>query len=276
MAGTKVPVAESVRASIAFLKASVPQTYGILGLVMIVNLAGWFMTANPVISMLVAIPFGVMASAALMRLAFIEEHRGDPAFRLGPLGLQWGMPEWRLLGALGLLALLLLIGVLFLVMLVFVFGAAAVLTAGAKSVQAVGAAPASPAATLTGSLLLLVGMLIAMFVAVRVCLYPAATVTTGKIQVFSTWPLTRGQFWHILGAMVLLNLPSLVLSMLAVYVPASLGLTAVFGVVLSAVNAFIELPLLNGLYAHLYKGLRQSVVVAAPIPTANAGPWGAA
>jgi hypothetical protein len=226
--------------------------------------------------MLVAIPFGIMASAALMRLAFIDEHRGDPAFRLGPLGLQWGMPEWRLLGALALLGFLMLIGVLFLVLMIIVCGAAAVFTASVKTGQVANAAPASPEATAIGSAFLLVGMLIAMFVAVRVCLYPAATVTNGKIQVFSTWPLTRGQFWQIFGAMILLNLPSLILSMLVFYVAMSPALSAVFGVVHSAVIAFIELPLLNGLYAYLYRGLRQPVVVAAPEPIVGAGPWGAA
>ena len=276
MAGTKVPVADAVRASIAFLKSSVPHTYGILGLVMLVNLAGWFLTANPFASLLVSIPFNVMAAAALMRLAFMDEHAGDPDFRLGPSGLQWRMTEWRLLGAIALLAFLLLIGVLFLVMLVFICGASAVLTAGAKGVEAVGSAPASPQATAIGSALLLAGTMLAVFVKVHVCLYPAATVTTKKIQVFSTWPLTRGQFWPILAATIVLNLPSLILSMLAVYVPTSLGLSPIFGVVLAGVNAFVELPLLNGLYAYLYKGLRQPQVVAATEPVAGAGPWGAA
>ena len=276
MAGTKVAVADAVRASIAFLKSSVPRTYGILGLVMLVNLAGWFLTANPFASLLVSIPFNVMAAAALMRLAFMDEHAGDPDFRLGPSGLQWRMTEWRLLGAIALLAFLLLIGVLFLVMLVFICGAAAVLTAGTKGVEAVGSAPASPQATAIGSALLLAGTMLAVFVKVHVCLYPAATVTTKKIQVFSTWPLTRGQFWPILAATIVLNLPSLILSMLAVYVPTSLGLSPIFGVVLAGVNAFVELPLLNGLYAYLYKGLRQPQVVAATEPVVGAGPWGAA
>jgi len=206
----------------------------------------------------------------------MDEHAGDPDFRLGPSGLQWRMTEWRLLGAIALLAFLLLIGVLFLVMLVFICGAAAVLTAGAKGVEAVGSAPASPQATAIGSALLLAGTMLAVFVKVHVCLYPAATVTTKKIQVFSTWPLTRGQFWPILAATIVLNLPSLILSMLAVYVPTSLGLSPIFGVVLAGVNAFVELPLLNGLYAYLYKGLRQPQVVAATEPVAGAGPWGAA
>jgi hypothetical protein len=273
MAGTKVPVVESVRASIAFLKYSVPQAYGILGLVMIVNLAGWFLTANPIATLLVAVPFNIMASAALMRLAFADEHPGDPAFRLGPLGLQWRMTEWRLLGAVCLLALLLVIGILFMVMLVFIFGAAAVLTTGAKAVQAAGTQPASPAAAATGSALLLAGAMTAVFVKVHVCLYPAATVTKNKIEVFSTWPLTKGQFWPILAATILLNLPSVILSMLAVYVPVSMGFSPVFGIFLAGVNAFVELPLLNGLYAFLYRGLRPPMATAAPTSLAGSGPW---
>ncbi len=276
MAGTKVPVAESVKASIAFLRYSIPHAYGILSLVMVVNLGGWFLTANPIATLLVAVPFNIMASAALMRLAFADEHPGDPDFRLGPSGLQWRLTEWRLLGAVCLLALLLVIGILFLVMLVFVFGAAAVLTSGSKAVQAAGTQTASPAAAATGGALLLAAMMIAVFVKVHVCLYPAATVTNKKIEVFSTWPLTKGQFWPILAATVLLNLPSLILSMLAVYVPVSLGLSPVFGVVLAGVNAFVELPLLNGLYAYLYKGLRPPVATVALTPAAGAGPWGTA
>lgn len=271
MAGTKVPVGESVRASVDFWKYSVPQTYGILGLVMLVNLAGWFMSSSPVAAVIIATPFGIMASGALMRLAFVDEHPGDASFRLGPSGLQWSRPEWRLLGGLGLLVFLGLLGLLALIMAIFIFGAAAVVTSGTQAVQA---NKPSPAAMATAQALAMVGLIVGTWVAVRVCLYPAATVATKKIQVFSTWSLTKGQFWHIFSAMILLNLPTLVLSTLATYVPVSLGLSPVFGLALSAVNAFVELPLLNGLYAYLYRGLRPTpapLVVSEPV--AGRGPW---
>ena len=56
---------------------------------------------------------GQLMSLATMgtvyRLAFAEDHPGDPSFALGHLGLQWGRTEWRLLGASLLLILFLAI-----------------------------------------------------------------------------------------------------------------------------------------------------------------------
>ena len=36
--------------------------------------------------------------AALMRIAFADEHAGEAEFQPGPRGIQWGRPEWRLIG----------------------------------------------------------------------------------------------------------------------------------------------------------------------------------
>jgi hypothetical protein len=38
-----------------------------------------------------------------------------------------------------------------------------------------------------------------IYAAVRLVLVPAATASSGKVMVFETWPLTKGQFWPILA-----------------------------------------------------------------------------
>ena len=40
-----------------------------------------------------------MGYAALMRIAFADENPGEKEFAPGRGGFQWGMPEWRLIGA---------------------------------------------------------------------------------------------------------------------------------------------------------------------------------
>ncbi len=270
MAG-RVPVLESVKASIDFLTYSVPQTFGVLTMVMLVNMAGWFMGSNPAAALvrLVAALVSVMAAGALLRLAFVDEHPGDATFRVGPLGLQWGMPEWRLLGGLALLGFLTLLAFLAWLMAVFIFGAAAVVASGSQTAQA---GHPSPAALQTAGALAVVVLAIGIWIAVRVCLYPAATVSLSRLQVFSTWTLTKGQFWPILAATLLLSLPAIVLSALATHVTAHSS-TALLGLLWSAVNAFVELPLLNGLYAYLYRGLRPAVAVETDNSPISDGPW---
>ena len=113
-----------------------------------------------------------------------------------------------------------------------------------------------------------------IWVGIRVCLYSPATVAEQHVQVFSTWPLTRGLFWPILGAVVVLLAPALVLTLVEESWRASDAVGTGLAILVAAVNAFVELPLICGLYAHLYKRLRVGPVLDETAPAAVRGPWG--
>jgi hypothetical protein len=279
----KAPVLDSVRAAIVFARASVPRVAGVLALVMLLNIAsdmagGW--TAG-VLTLVATLLGSLMANAALLRLAFADEHPGEPDFGLGPQGFQFGRPELRLLGAIGLLMLFAFLAVLFLLLLAFIFTIAMVVAVHGQTAAPTATTTLPPDVQAMLSLLILVFTLGLLWMAVRICLYPAATVATQRIQVFSTWKLTEGNWWRIFAAFILLLLPAIVL---AGFLEASQhypALQAGFAVLSAGVNAFVEIPLFCGLYAYLYKHLR------APGPTASlrgdiaepssvgvAGPWG--
>jgi hypothetical protein len=131
------------------------------------------------------------------------------------------------------------------------------------------------------SLLILAFALGLLWMAVRVCLYPAATIATQHIQVFSTWKLTGGNWWRIFAAFLLLLLPAIVLAGFLTASQRYPALQAGFAILSAAVNAFVEIPLFCGLYAYLYKHLRSASPAPAPMPVAGgapsaglAGPWG--
>ena len=254
MAGTNVPVMESVRAAIGFWRFSTPRTAGVLGAVLLANLISTTAAAPAlrVLFGLVGVAVGVMANAALPRLAFSDEHLRDPEFRIGPSGFQWGRPETRLLGATLLLAFLLFIAVLFLIVLAVICGAADVMVGGH------GAAPTTPSSGVRAvvATLALVMALIGLWIGVRVALYPAATIAEKRLMVFSTWTLTKGQFFRILTSIVLVLAPTMVLTLVKTSPVLPSVAAAPLALLLSVVNAFVEVPLVCGLYAFLYRGLR--------------------
>ena len=282
MTRTKVPVLEAVRAAVRFAQVNVPKAAGALTLVMLLNIAGG-MTGRAVYLAfafgVLGLLAGVMANAALLRLAFAEEHPGDPEFRLGPFGLQWGRPELRLLGAVLLVMLFVVLAALLMVLLAIIVSVA---TLAANGVHAVAPDPAHlpPAAQVAVSLLILVFALAGLWVAVRICLYPAATVAEQRVQVFSTWKLTQGAFWPIFAAILLLLAPAFLLVLAIQAARALPAAQAALSVIFSAVGAFVIGPMITGLYAYLYGGLRSggpAPALATPTSLKSdglAGPWG--
>ncbi len=281
---TKPAVLDSVRAAIGFARASVPRVAGVLGLVMLLNIAGdmagdRFAEAATFVAALLA---SLMANAALLRLAFADEHAGDPEFRIGRQGFQFGQPELRLLGAGLLLALFGLLALLFLLLLVVIFTVALLVTVHGQTVAPTAASKLPPDVQMMLSGLVLVFAVALLWVAVRVCLYPAATIAEKRIQVFSTWRLTAGNWWRIFAAFFLLLLPALVLALLLGVSQPYPALQAAFAIASAAVNAFVEVPLFCGLYVHLYRQLRGAspgvvtsvASVKGETPAGLAGPWG--
>ena len=279
----KAPVLESVRAAILFARASVPRVAGVLGLVMLLNVAGDMASgwAAGFLTFVAALLGSLMANAALLRLAFADEHPSDADFKIGPQGFQFGRPELRLLGAIGLLLLFAVLAILFLLLLAFIFTIALVVAVHGQTALPTAATTLPPDVQAMLSLLILAFAMGFLWMAVRVCLYPAATIASQRIQVFSTWKLTGGNWWRIFAAFLLLLLPAIVLAGFLTASQHYPALQAGFAILSAAVNAFVEVPLFCGLYAYLYKHLRTT----APAPVAPtlagetssaglAGPWG--
>ena len=278
----KPAIMDSVRAAIAFARAAIPRVAGVLGLVMLLNLAGDMANDRfaEIATFVAALLASLMANAALLRLAFAEQHPGDPEFAIGRQGFQFGQPELRLLGAILLLALFGLIAFLFMLLLVIIFTVALLVTVHGQTAPPTAATKLPPDVQLMLEGLVLVFALGLLWVAVRVCLYPAATIAEKRIQVFSTWKLTAGHWWRIFAALFILLLPALVLTLLLGASSGAPPLQAALAVLSAGVNAFIEVPLFCGLYAHLYKHLHGGAPAyaapsVAPPPSAGlAGPWG--
>lgn len=270
-------VMEPVRAAIAFARANVMRVVGVLGLLMLLNIGAVVLSREITswVLFVLGLVVGLMAQGALLRLAFAEEHPGEKEFRIGPFGFQFGRPELNLLLALGLLLFLMLLGLLFLLFLTFVFTIAAYGLGHASATPPAPGAQLPPEVQLIVSALMFVFGLAIIWVGVRVCLYPAATVAERKVQVFSVWKLTEGRFWPIFAAILILAAPALLLEMAAMSVTAP-GVQLALAFISAAVNAFVEAPLLFGLYAVLYKRLRAfAPAPAATVATAGAGgPWG--
>ncbi len=276
---TKPPVMEVVRSAILFARTNVMKVAGVLALVMLLNVAseaagGVIAIALTVVATLLG---SLMANAALLRLAFADEHPGDPDFKIGPQGFQFGRPEVRLLGAIVLLSLFFFLAILFLLVLAFIFTIALVAAVHGQTVVPANAEQLPPDVRAMLSVLILLFGAAMLWAAVRVCLYPAATIADKRIQVFSTWRLTAGSWLRIFAAFLILLAPAIVLAALIKASQPYPAVQAGFAIVSAAVNAFVEVPLFCGLYATLYKALR----TAGPAisrgdagPAGLAGPWG--
>ena len=186
-----------------------------------------------------------------------------------------------MLGAIALLMLFAVLAVLFLLLLAFIFTIAMVVAVHGQTAVPTAKTTLPPDVQAMLSLLILAFAAGLLWMAVRICLYPAATIATGRIQVFSTWKLTEGAWWPIFAAFSVLLLPAIVLAGVLAASQHYPALQAGFAILSAAVNAFVEIPLFCGLYAYLYKHLRG---VAPPAPLGAvpggtpspglAGPWG--
>jgi hypothetical protein len=272
-----VPIKQSVRAAFEFRRLHWRTVAGVLGLVALggtLNAAGEMSgdRGAQMIGEIVYVIGTAMAYAALMRLAFADEHPGDPEFRPGPQGFQWGKPEWRLLGVA---VLILFAYVIAFVMFLF-FAMLVIIVAGGAGVLKDGATPddllkaLGPGGATVLGLLVIAFALGLLYVAVRISLAPAATVARRRISVFDTWALTKGQVWPLLAATLLVSLPSIVAGIVVGVIQNQTGQPTgprdamqiampgalIVGLIPGLVVAFIQLPLSVGLVAYLFRGLR--------------------
>jgi len=225
----------------------------------------------PTVAILLLIPTELLVwtvvSGALMRIALGELHPDDPAFRLGPVGLQWTGIETRLLGARLLLILL-----LFLALTAAVF---CMLLAGVVVAAMTGQPPTLATAfflTPSGMAISLVGLAFAVltgWVATRLALSNPATADRGQVQAFSTWSLTAGRrAWRVLFWMPLLIFGGFVLGFLIRWldrtnsVPSAL--MPVVWIAYALLLGFVQTPLAAGVSAYAYRRLSAEAEAAAP------------
>lgn len=280
----KVPVMESVKEAYSYFFANWTQWIPagiILGLV-----AGWYQMQ--VIALAkgessIPITVGVFLIFLLTSLVFsaaVYRHcfRGEFS---QPVGLDLGKDELRVLGAAGSVALV--FGIIALFILILIGGAAFTLIASAGIDPSL--AETNPEAFSEAALeamgggaagLIIIFMIflgcVSIFVSVRLCFVTAATVAEQRMMIFQTWGFTKGNFWRIVGAMILTALPvgilvGIVMAIVQAVIVGGVEDTAIatasapqvfgFGFIEGIGNAIIALPSV-ALITFLYKGLRPS------------------
>ncbi|HTI68252.1 MAG TPA: hypothetical protein VL460_11965 [Caulobacteraceae bacterium] len=274
---SKVPILQSARAALEFRRLHWRRVTGVLTAVAVggtLNAAGELSGNVGLrgIGEVIYLVATAMAYAALMRLAFADEHPDDPEFRPGPQGFQWGRPEWRLLGV----ALLVLFAYVIALLMVIFVAMLVLVVSGVSGAVKEGATPEAllaalgPGATTVLGLLMIAFMVGMIYAAVRISLAPAATVSRKRISVFETWRLTKGQAWPVLLATLLVSLPSIVTALVLAVVVRQTGHPTgpegalqiampgalIVGLLPGLVVAYLQLPLGVGLVAYLFRGLR--------------------
>lgn len=256
-----ISVREGVRAGYGFIPAAWRAVAGALILAAVTGASYFYADAAhlgrpAVLAALVAhFLVGAVAQGALFRLAL--DQTGN-----GPLGLQWRGLESRLLG----LTLLTLLFFVVVVLVLTIVVAAAII--GVSIAAGVPFQPGNPGwlgeMGLVGGLILALVVIAAyvvfVWLAVRLSLASAATAAVGRIQLLSTFPLTKGHVWRLLGSLLIVAAP-VIAAALATGVATGLagGLpdpaTAAFAIVTGLLVAFVYLPAAAGLLVYIYRRL---------------------
>jgi hypothetical protein len=248
------------------------QIWGILalnGLACTVFFAGLF-AQN--LDLLVAAEVGLLFTmystyGAVIRVALGADHPDDPEFRLGNLGLQWRMMELRMLGSQALLLIFLVILAMLMsvALLAPVLGYVMSTTAKLPSTQEELQRVLGPNGIQAVNLAYSVMQLILMGVALRLSLNMVATGDRKKVSMLRTWKLTRGHFFQLLGATVVLGLPTVLIISVGFSAglaldgrpsPLAPGETFIYSLVCGAWAGAAAMPLAAGVQAYFYRNLK--------------------
>lgn len=280
----KVPVMDSVQHAFGYLKDSWTKwlpACGVLGLA-----SGWYQVH--VVSMASGqanglTTFGVFCIFMLTSFVFstaVYRHYFTGEFPQ-PIGLLLGAEELRVIGAA--LSVFLVFGIIG-AFLFIIFGVAAMTLVASSGIdpslaqsdpEAFQQAFAAAMGTGPGFVLIFLGLALialAVFVSVRLIFVTAATVHEKRMMVFQTWSFSKGNFWRIVGAILIVTLPlaigaSILSAIFQAIILGSVddkalmeaGAASLFavGFVQGAANAIIAVATV-GLVGYLYKGLRPS------------------
>jgi hypothetical protein len=207
------------------------------------------------VTSLVWAPFGListlMLAGALSRIAIGDDLASARRLGLGPAGLQFGLPELRLLGASLLCAVFMamILSVVALVLLA-VFGMAE-LDARAIELRQWGAVgPAWKLVLL--ALVTLFALYAVLVLVVRLSLFGPATLGRGHMVSLNSMGIAQGSFWPLLGGLLVVGLPKIVLLVLT---GAGL-LSGVIGWIVWAVTlTALEAPLTMAFLGEAYRRL---------------------
>jgi hypothetical protein len=222
---------------------------------------------SPVSGLVVALAT-VPAWGALLRLGLRERHPGDGAYRIGPAGLQWRAGEWRIVGST-LLLLLTLLAPFGLIMAAY-FGLS---SAGVVSVKidlpTPAVSPAGPTdvaqfADLAVAALIPLAVVCAFAaIVVRLAGTLPASIERKRLVLFAAWPLTRGGFWPILAASLVVGVANVALSVvgdLLSMIVGALGPSGGATLVVTAADGLVQglcrialLPAIVGLTLYVYR-----------------------
>ncbi len=217
-----------------------------------------------------AMLFTVFATyGAVIRLAFGADHPDDPEFRLGAMGLQWRWTELRMLGAQALLIIFMLILALLLAIAVSAPAMAVLLsrlsTIPATFTQADVTRALGPTGMQVLNLASLGVQLVLMFVFTRLSLALVATGDRKKVSVLRTWKLTRGHFFQILAASLVIGLPTVLIMSVGIGAgtaldgkpaPLAPGETFLYSLICGGWFGAAAMPLAAGVQAYFYRNLK--------------------
>ncbi|QUD88487.1 hypothetical protein [Phenylobacterium montanum] len=204
------------------------------------------------------LPLGLMAMAASTATYGALYRAGlGQADENGPGGLQWKAAEWRILGAVVLLVAMVALPISALFVAIFGSMAASVKSSPAAAIAMAG---------WLGLLFLILAPLV-IWVSVRISPYLAATVDQKRIVVFGAWDLTRGAFWPIFGALIVVGIASALVvgfgQIVGLTIRATEGAIAdptpnqmVLPALVQAAAAILILPAKVGLMAYVYRAVR--------------------
>ena len=255
-------IGPALGAGFAFWRRAFPRVWGALLLLTVISLAGVAEAANGVsagwvlLTSVAELAATVVACGALFRLALSSE--SDRASPPGPVGLQWTRVEWRIAGAYALTFFLILLIALAVVFVILLLIAILYIGMGAGAVPAKGflASPAGQATLWLGA----TGGLLLLWVLVRLSLSVPATVDRGTVQVFSTWPLTRGRTLALLAIAILLGMPIFLRLGLPMLIPDGIAQILDDGAASVALRCLacllgglVQLPILAGALSFIYR-----------------------
>jgi hypothetical protein len=231
---------------------------GALGLVALLDTTLVLAVAHRNFGRAAALAAAGMVAAAMARGALFHVALGRrPPSELGVAGFRWGGAEWRLLAVALLRAFL--FGLL-IALLLTLLGALYVGLAAAQPGAGGVASPEhwrrtlDPVGRIVVSAVALAGTCGLVWVGLRLFLAFPATVALNRVQLLSTWALTHGQVWRVLGAAVLVSAPLAALAFALLSARGYLGLNgraAAWGLG----HGFLALPLSAGLMSYVYDRL---------------------
>ena len=203
----------------------------------------------------------LVISTGIYRHALLDEF-------VSPVGFTISAPELRVLGVtVGLTLVFAIIAFFVIFILAVIFGGAAAQmgldleNADQESLELAFLQVMQSGGGIVFTCAVLIALAVMIFVAVRLSFVQAATVAEGRMMAFSTWSLTKGNWWRVLQCILFVVIPVTMVSGIATtvlelaFAGGSTIQRYLLGQGLGLLTVVAQIPMV-GLFAYLYKGLR--------------------